>query len=97
MKTKDKSLERGWSCGCTFGSNLHKGGIKEEGREKRQEVNDKVRTAYPVVGKKTLGLVMEPKNEQSKAEEKVSRKLMGRVEKNIQFCDEGYCDVLRSV
>lgn len=21
LKTKDKSLERGWTCGCTFGNN----------------------------------------------------------------------------
>lgn len=36
-KTQDKSLEKGWSYGCTFGNNLHKGGIK-----KRAERRDKM-------------------------------------------------------
>lgn len=36
LKTKDKSLERGWSCGCTLGNNLQKPVLK-----KRAERRDK--------------------------------------------------------
>lgn len=41
--------------------------------------------------------MIELENEQSNAEGKVSRKPTERVEKSIQFDDEGYCDVLRNL